>query len=102
VRKAAFQTAIVGPSAVTYEYRDNEETREMYPFAFTFQVIFEVTGNTLTTTYNVINRGEKTMYFSAGSHEAFNCPWQEGEAFEDYYLEFDSGTTVRRLSAPAP
>ena len=29
------------------------------------------------------------MYFSVGGHPAFNAPLNEGESYEDYYLEFD-------------
>jgi galactose mutarotase-like enzyme len=90
VRKAPFSLEKTAPNQIVCEYADNAETRVMYPFAFTFRVIFTVEGNTLHTTYHTVNRGGDTMYFSVGAHEAFNCPWEAGENFEDYYLEFDT------------
>ena len=93
VRHANFEEALATESKVILAYRDSEATREMYPFAFLFQVIFEVTGDALHTTYRVENLGNAPMYFSMGSHEAFNCPREAGERFEDYYLEFDTEAT---------
>jgi galactose mutarotase-like enzyme len=97
VRHEVFSLAPTGntTNTCTLEYTDNEKTRAMYPFAFIFQVIFSVTGNTLATTYRVVNRGDEMMYFSAGSHEAYNCLWEEDETFEDYYLEFDKDGDYR-------
>ena len=89
VRDAAFGTGGAAGNKITFEYGDNEETRRIYPFAFLLQAIFEVDGNRLGVTYRVENRNDNTMYFSIGAHEAYRCPWNAGEALEDYYLEFD-------------
>jgi len=93
VRHAAFTVKPFTASKIVFEYSDNKETRKAYPFAFLFQVIFEVVGNTLSTTYTVENRNSYPMYFSVGAHEAYRCPWEDGETFEDYYLEFDKDAT---------
>jgi len=93
VRGATFSVLGKGSSKVVLEYSDNEETRRMYPFSFTFQVVFELVSNTLSTTYRVINRGKDAMYFSVGAHEGYCCPREDGESFEDYYLEFENNGT---------
>jgi galactose mutarotase-like enzyme len=93
VRKAVFTLVEIGLSQVICEYTDNDETREAYPFAFSFRVICKLEGNTLYVTYRTENRGGDVMYFSVGAHEAYQCPFMEGEAFEDYYLEFDCDGT---------
>jgi len=91
VRQAKFNVAEQEASMIIFEFEDTEETFDMYPFSFVFQVIFEVVGTKLFTTYRVINKDEDDcMYFSAGAHEAFNIPLHQGESFEDYYLEFDN------------
>ena len=93
VRDAAFVTRGAEGDKITFEYSDNEETRKIYPFAFLLQIIFQVEDNRLATTYRVENRGDATMYFSVGAHEAYRCPREADEAFEDYYLEFDKDGT---------
>jgi len=93
VRNAELSVFAKGDSKITFEYSDNEETRKMYPFSFLFQVVFELVGNTLSTTYRVVNRSDVTMYFSVGAHEAYRCPREDGETFDDYYLEFEKDGT---------
>ncbi|MCL2190049.1 MAG: aldose 1-epimerase family protein [Defluviitaleaceae bacterium] len=90
VRYEEFAVVDKSESRITFEYTDNEKTREMYPFAFVFRVMFGVEGNTLTTEYRVENKSGETMYFSTGAHEAFNVMHEASETFEDYYLEFDT------------
>lgn len=67
----------------------NQHTLEMYPYKFEYQVIYDLIDNALRVTYKVINLDEGTIYFSVGGHPAFNVPFNEGENYEDYYLEFE-------------
>ena len=53
---------------------DSEITRRHYPFAFRFQVTYELRGSTVWITYEVENRGEKEMYFGVGGHPGFVFP----------------------------
>ena len=93
VRGARFTAAEASISKIVLEYSSNEETYKLYPFAFLFQAIFELTDNTLSITYRVKNLNNFSMYFSLGSHEAYCCPREDGEAFDDYYLEFEKNGT---------
>ncbi len=84
-----------GYSAV-FVLRDDESTRKMYPFRFSFRVIYRLDGMCLHIVYRVENKGEKTMYFGVGGHPGFSLPFVKGLKFEDYYLEFcDNQTPVR-------
>lgn len=65
-------------------------TLNYYPFEFDFQISFRLLKNTVEITHEITNRDKKTMYFSLGAHPAFNCPLQENEKYEDYFLEFES------------
>jgi len=56
VRHAKFTVKPLTASKIIFEYNDNAETHKAYPFAFQFQVIFEMVGNTLSTMYRVENR----------------------------------------------
>lgn len=67
---------------------DSEETRKVYPFAFRFEVHYELSGSTVRIFYIVKNREGKTMYFGVGGHPGFRVPIKEQEQFEDYYLQF--------------
>ncbi|MBR7165767.1 MAG: aldose 1-epimerase family protein [Clostridia bacterium] len=75
-------------SFLTLALHANEETKRMYPFDFSFFVTFRLEGATLTTTYRVENHGAERMPFGLGAHPGFRVPLSEGEAFEDYRIEF--------------
>ena len=64
-------------------------TLNYYPFEFDFFISFRLHKNTLEISHEVLNKDVKTMYFSLGAHPAFNCPLNENEKYEDYYLEFE-------------
>ncbi len=69
--------------------RSNDETREMYPFDFEFVTSYKLSGCKVEVTHKVINTSADEMYFSIGAHPAFKCPVNEGEEYNDYYLEFE-------------
>lgn len=78
-------------SAVTFELTSSPETLEAYPYEFKLNMAYAITGEaTLTQTFSVTNTGTADMPFSVGGHPAFNvpAPGAEGEAFEDYVIEF--------------
>jgi galactose mutarotase-like enzyme len=67
----------------------SDHTLEVYPFKFDFQVHYDLIENALRVTYKVVNHQHDTVYFSVGGHPAFNVPFNKGENYEDYYLEFE-------------
>ncbi|NCD71477.1 aldose 1-epimerase family protein [Mucilaginibacter agri] len=71
----------------------SDATLAAYPYKFNFHIIYDLIDNALRVTYKVINLDSKTIYFSVGGHPAFNVPFgkTEGETYEDYYLEFETG-----------
>lgn len=82
---------------IVFSISDSEETRTQYPFSFVFEVDYRLEGNKLLVTYGVKNKDDKVMYFGVGGHPGFNVPIEEGLAFEDYYLEFDSAEDTKRV-----
>jgi galactose mutarotase-like enzyme len=66
----------------------SEETLKLYPFKFVLDVTYKIYGPLLTVTYEVRCPEKRDIFFSIGSHPAFNIPLNEG-LFEDYYLEFE-------------
>jgi len=67
----------------------SDHTLEVYPYKFDFQIHYELIENALRVTYKVINHQREAIYFSVGGHPAFNVPFNGGESYEDYYLEFE-------------
>ncbi|OUP06708.1 aldose 1-epimerase family protein [Collinsella sp. An2] len=88
-----YEHAVVSqsPSSVTFELTDSSETRALYPYAFKLNMTYALSDEgVFTQTFRVENTGEVDLPFSVGGHPAFNvpAPGAEGEAFEDYELEF--------------
>lgn len=82
-------------NSLTFLFVSNEETKKEYPFNFEFRVIFEISENSLTTRYTVKNTDENTLICAFGGHPGINVPFGNG-SFEEYYLEFDTPTPVRK------
>lgn len=80
--------------SVTLAYKYSEETLQIYPFKFELQITFSLEGHKLEINHKVCNLGEEEMLFSIGGHPAFKCPLNEGERYEDYYIEFDTTETA--------
>lgn len=76
-------------AALTLQLQDSEETRAIYPFRFSLELTYTLSGETLSIAYILHNLDDKTMYFALGGHPAFNVPLRPEEQFEDYSLVFD-------------
>lgn len=68
----------------------SDHTLAIFPFKFDFQIHYDLIDSALRVTYKVINLDKKDIYFSVGGHPGFNVPFNKGESYEDYYLEFES------------
>lgn len=77
-------------SGATLQLEWNEETWQQYPFKFSLQICYSISGNKLLVEYHVTNQdAANPMYFSLGAHPAFNMPLLEKDEYPDYYLQFD-------------
>ena len=79
--------------SLKFSLKWDEDSLNIYPFKFEFEVSYSVIGNTITVTHLITNHGEEPMLYSIGGHPAFNCPIHESEAYEDYYLQFEQNET---------
>ena len=68
----------------------NDKTLAVFPYKFDFHVHYDLIDSALRITYKVINLDRKDIYFSVGGHPGFNVPFNKGERYEDYYLEFET------------
>ncbi|MCF2443856.1 aldose 1-epimerase family protein [Dyadobacter sp. CY345] len=80
--------------SLTYGLKFSEKTLLIYPYKFEFMITFSLENNKIVVSHEVINHGEETMFFSLGGHPAFKCPVNDGEIYEDYYLEFAKTETA--------
>lgn len=69
----------------SYVLKYNEETLKKYPFKFELYISYEVSKDTVTTKYKVINKDDKMIYFGLGGHPAYVCDYSSGQ----YRLEFE-------------
>lgn len=77
-RRQAFTLFDSGPGRVVLRLADNDETRAVYPFAFTLDAEFVIEGATLAISVTVVNRGPRAMPASFGFHPAFAWPLPYG------------------------
>lgn len=83
-----FSVKFLRNDSVTLELVDTEQTRKLYPFHFSFLVIFRLIKNQLTVIYQIKNYGENIMYSGLGSHFGFSVPLDSNKVFEDYHVRF--------------
>ncbi len=88
-RQSVFETTESTTTHAIFSLRSNDETRVHFPYEFEFQLIYELDGPRLTVTYRLVNEDEQSVFFSVGAHPAFSVPFNPGEAYEDYFVEFE-------------
>ena len=88
-RKSEFKIVESSDLHAKFSLSYSDDTLKVYPFKFTFQVLYDLFDAELRIGYKVINQDEGAIKFSVGAHPAFNIPFFKGESYEDYYIEFD-------------
>lgn len=76
----------------------SDATLAVYPYKFTFQVLYDLFDSELRISYKVINQDDTSIWFSVGAHPAFNIPFYKGETYEDYYIEFEQDESLVKHS----
>ena len=89
VRAETWTVAEHAKTHVTLEISDSEESRQCYPFRWKLVVRFELTDCQLTVRYWITNLDTRTLYFSFGSHPAFNLDFGSHQ-ISDYVLRTDN------------
>ena len=83
--------------SLTLSFQNSLETEKIFPFEFRFEITFRLINSKLEISHKISNlSNEKSLYFSLGAHPAFNCPFFEGEEYEDYYIEFQENENSNR------
>ena len=77
--------------SLTFELRDNEETRAFWPYAFVLRSTFRLTGRTVRHTLTVRNPSDtEELRFGIGYHPAFTVPFDDAHTTTDYEFRFDT------------
>jgi galactose mutarotase-like enzyme len=95
-REKLFTSEKLNDSKAVFTLEADAATKEVYPFDFRFQLIYELKGTVLSCTYAVSNPGNKDLWFSVGAHPAFKVPLVEGATYESHYLQFDKDEPLLR------
>lgn len=70
-------------------------SREVYPFDFDLTVRYELDDNQIKVIWNVINKGDETMWFQIGGHPGFMLPsYDEKDAVRGYFRLYDADGKV--------
>lgn len=82
---------------ISFEFKYNDYTLEMYPFKFLFGVTYKLIKNIIEIEYSVDNLDDKPIYFSIGAKPGFIVPISYGLNFEDYYVKFSEPKSIFKL-----
>lgn len=83
------------PDSATFLLKSDDSTKQQFPFDFNLAVHFKLEINGIAVQYDVLNTGKKELYFSIGSHPAFNLPFAGGY-LENYYIHFGEEENMER------
>lgn len=91
VRKKDWKVESAEANRAVFLFTANDETRAVYPFEFELRAVYTLEGTSLKVEFAVTNKGDGTMYYSVGAHEAYACP----EGIEAYDLIFEKREDFR-------
>ncbi|AMS26900.1 hypothetical protein AEM51_07575 [Bacteroidetes bacterium UKL13-3] len=92
-RDQVFEKLSESDTEVWYQLTANEYTKAIYPFNFTLRLGYQLSNNTLTCLYEIINHDDHPMYFSIGAHPGFNLPTS---CLSDYSIVFEKAESEER------
>lgn len=82
---------------ITFLLESSEETLQVYPYKFRYEVTYELNADTLNISYSITNKDDEMMPFGFGLHPAFRVPLNENEKFEDYVVEFEREEKLKQI-----
>lgn len=88
-RRSAFALIEQTSDRAVFRLQDTDATRASYPFAFTLDMAFMLSGMTLAMDATVHNTGDAPLPFSFGYHPAFAWPLPGGADKAAHRIVFD-------------
>lgn len=94
-RDRMFETVEQDDTHVRYRTQDDGQTMAVYPYHFTLEVEFTLSGSTLIKRHFVTNYSDREMPFEVGGHEAYATTLLPGETMGDYAIAFEGLTHLK-------
>jgi galactose mutarotase-like enzyme len=95
-RDKTFTAEQLNATAAVFTLTADEQTLEVYPFAFELKLCYELNGASISCTYEVYNPGTDDLLFSVGGHPAFAVPFIKDSSYTEHYLQFNTTETLWR------
>ncbi len=92
-KRSEFRLYAQSADTLTFLLCSSAETKQFYPYEFSFFVTYRICENKLEIIYEIENVGQKPLYASCGGHESFALDGNVGE----YLLEFEQEETFSAL-----
>ncbi|MBR1750132.1 MAG: aldose 1-epimerase family protein [Ruminococcus sp.] len=93
-RDREFEALPKNDNSLSFRLKSDDESLKVYPYDFELTVRFTVRGDEVEVLNSVKNTGSRDMYFYLGGHPAFNCPLEDGLAFDDYEIRYGEKETI--------
>lgn len=99
-RDMEFELESKSADSVVFKLNSSAETKKVYPFDFSFSIVYTLKSHGLSCTYKVYNPATSDLLFSVGGHPAFATPVNENIRYEDYFLRFnqDEALSINKIS----
>ncbi|WP_462219834.1 aldose 1-epimerase family protein [Ferruginibacter sp.] len=95
-RDKSFAAEKISDTEAVFTVTEDEQTLQVYPFAFTLKLRYSLNAAAISCTYEVYNSGKQDLLFSVGAHPAFAVPLTSDSIYTDYYLQFNTPETLQR------
>lgn len=93
-RDLPFAVHPVSDTCAEFVLTENEHTKSMYPYDFTFTIRYTLEGASLKKEHITENRSAQPLYYEVGGHDAYNI-LMDGAPLASHYAAFEG---VEQLS----
>ncbi|WP_296111417.1 aldose 1-epimerase family protein [uncultured Limosilactobacillus sp.] len=102
-RDMVFAVTKQSDHAVTFQLKDNEQTRQVYPFAFELNISYRLVDDQLLVNYLVVNPSQdQTLIYALGAHPGFRTPLSDTSNFEDVEISTEPVEELDRFKLVGP
>jgi len=95
-RKSKFEMVEQLPDLLHFKLSASNDSLRSFPYQFDFHIFYEIREDYMIQTFEVENTDKDTLHFQLGGHPGFAVPFLPGEAYEDYFIEFEKDNVLDR------
>lgn len=82
---------------IRYRLLSDDKSLEIYPFDFSLEIGYKLSGNSIEVIWEVTNTSQEDMYFQIGAHPAFNYPNSGTQDNVKGFFGFDTAKTLNYI-----